>query len=290
MTGPLPGPGHDETSEELAVGWALHALEPEDAELFTRHLEGCARCRQVVEETTDVMAELASAAPPAAPPPGLAERLRAEVARTAQDTPGASPVVPAAPERPAEQPAPERPAEQPAPERPAVRPVPTVAPASAPTALPVPRRRWTTALVAAAVAAVVGLGGWTVVLMGDRNEARDTAAAEAAMVEELLRPGQATVVPVTDDGRTLATLLARDDGVQVVSHELEPNDRDAEIYVLWGLDQGTPKALGTFDVEGSGLELRTLEVEGADGFPSYGISVEPGRQAPEAPTDVVARS
>lgn len=145
-------------------------------------------------------------------------------------------------------------------------------------------------LVAAAFAAVVGLGGWTVALMGDRNEARDTAAAEAAMVEELLRPGPATVVPVTDDGRTVATLLTRDDGVQVVSHALKPNDQDAETYVLWGLDQGTPKALGEFDVDGSGLELRTLEVEGADDFPSYGISVEPGRVAPEAPTDVVARS
>ena len=33
-----------------------------------------------------------------------------------------------------------------------------------------------------------------------------------------------------------------------------------------------------------------LEADGADGFPSYGISVEPGRTAPDAPTDVVARS
>ena len=91
MAAPPPGPGHDESSEELAVGWALHALEPEDAELFTRHLEGCARCRQVVEGHHHVMAELASAAPPADPPAGLAERLRAQVARTAQDTPGAGP-------------------------------------------------------------------------------------------------------------------------------------------------------------------------------------------------------
>jgi anti-sigma-K factor RskA len=274
MTAPLPGgPGHDETSEELAVGWALHALEPEDAELFTRHLEGCARCRQVVEETTDVMAELASAAPAAAPPPGLAERLRAEVARTEQDTPGAGPVTPEAPERPA------------------LRPVSAPVPAPAPAALPVPRRRWTAVLVAAAVAAVVGLGGWSVVLVGDRDEARQTAAAEAEMVEALLRPGPATVIPVADDdGRTVATLLARDDGVQVVSHALQANDADTETYVLWGLEQGTPKALGAFDVAGSGLELDTMEVEGADDFPSYGLTVEPGRDAPEAPTtDVVAR-
>ncbi len=266
MSTTRPGPGHDEGFEELAVGWALHALEPEDADAFLPHLSGCARCREIVDETFEVMADLATAAPSAEPPPGLGERLRAEVARTPQDASAErpEPVAPRTPSRPA--------------------------PATVPAAVPVPRRRWTAVLVAAAVAAVVGLGGWTVVLMGDRNEARDTAAAEAAMVEQLLRPGPAMVVPVSDGGRTMATLLARDDEVQVVTHALEPNDRDAETYVLWGLDAGTPKALGVFDVDGPGPQLRTLEVEGADDFPSYGISVEPGRVAPEAPTDVVARS
>ena len=278
MSTTQPGPGHDEGFEELAVGWALHALEPEDADAFLPHLADCARCRSIVDETTEVMADLAAATPAAEPPPGLGERLRAEVARTPQD---------ASAERP-ETVAPRTPARRGSAAAPSVSP--TAVPSVAPAGVPVPRRRWTSVLVAAAVAAVVGLGGWTVVLMGDRNEARDAAAAEAALVEQLLRPGPATVVPVTDGGRTVATLLARDDGVQVVSHALEPNDPDAETYVLWGLEQGTPKALGTFDVAGSGLELRTLEVEGADSFPSYGISVEPGQRAPEAPSDVVARS
>ena len=270
MSTTRPGPGHDEGFEELAVGWALHALEPEDADAFLPHLSGCARCREIVDETTEVMADLATAAPSAEPPPGLGERLRAEVARTPQDAPVERPE-PVAPPTPA-------------------RLSPAAVPPTAPAAVPVPRRRWTSVLVAASLAAVVGLGAWSAVLVGDRNEARDTAAAEAVMVEELLRPGPATVVPVNDDGRTVATLLARDDGVQVVSSALEPNDRDAETYVLWGLEQGTPKALGTFDVDGSGMELDTMEVDGADDFPSYGISVEPGRQAPDAPTDVVARS
>jgi len=275
MSTARPGPGHDEGFEELAVGWALHALEPEDADVFLPHLAGCGRCRQVVDETTEVMADLATAAPSAEPPPGLGERLRAEVARTPQDSSA---------ERP------ESVAPRSAVRREAPVGVPAAAPAAVPAGLPVPRRRWTSVLVAAAVAAVVGLGGWTVVLTGDRNEARDAAAAEAAMVEDLLRPGPATVVPVTDGGRTVVTLLARDDGVQVVSHALEPNDRDAETYVLWGLEQGTPKALGTFDIDGSGLELITLEVQGADDFPSYGISVEPGRRAPGAPTGAVTHS
>lgn len=267
MTAAPTGAGHGEAFEELAVGWALHALEPEDAEVFAAHLEGCARCRGIVVDTTEVMAAMAGAVPSAEPPPSLGDRLMAEAARTPQD-------VPAAATTRAE---------------PAAAPVPQVAP-PVPAQVPAPRRRWTAVLAAAAVAAVVGLGGWIVVLVGDRDEARRTAASEAALVEQLLRPGPATVVPVdAPDGRTVATLLARDDGVQLISHGLEANDRDAETYVLWGLDQGTPKALGTFDVTEAGLQLRTLEVEGADDFPGYGISIEPGNTAPEAPTDVVAR-
>jgi anti-sigma factor RsiW len=263
MTGPtgLPGPGHGEALEELAVGFALHALEPEDADLFTAHLEGCARCRQIVEETTDVMAAMAAAAPSAEPPHGLRERLRAEVARTEQEFSAA------------------RGSTSP----PHAGGGPTVA------QLPVPRRRRTSVLVAAAVAAVVALGGWAAVLVGERDEARKTAAADASMVEELLRPGRATVVPVADDeGRTVATLLARDDAVQVVSHGLAPNDTDAQTYVLWGLDDGAPEAVGTFDVSGSDRELHTLDASAGGDFSGYGISIEPGRQAPEAPTDVVA--
>lgn len=269
---PLPGLDHSETFEELAVGWALHALEPEDAEVFLPHLEGCPRCRQVVDETTEVMAAMATMAPSAEPPQTLRDRLREEVASTPQDalpepatvSTGAARVVASG--------------------------EPTLPPAVVPGPVPVPRRRWTSALVAAALVAVVSLGGWTAVLLGDRNEARQTAATDAAMVEAMLRPGPATVVPVADDaGRTVATLLARDDGVQLVSHGLEANDREAETYVLWGLDQGTPKPLGTFDVTGSGLQLSTMAVGDADTFPSYGISIEPGRRAPDAPTDVVAR-
>ncbi len=272
MNGPTPRPGHNEAFEELAVGWALHALEPEDADAFGPHLDGCARCRTVVEETTEVMAAMAATAPSAEPPPALAERLRAEVARTPQETPSTAAGRGTAPGGARLAAAPAGP--------------PAVVP---PAVLPAQRRRWVQALVAAAVAAVVGLGGWNVVLAGDRDEARQVAASEAALLEELLRPGPATVVPVADDdGRTVATLVAREDRVQLVAQGLAANDPDAETYVLWGLGDGAPQALGTFDVTEPGLQLSTLGVEDADGFPGYGISIEPGRQAPEAPTDVVA--
>jgi anti-sigma factor RsiW len=79
-----PRRGQHESFDELAVGWALHALEPEDEELFVAHLPTCPRCRQTVAETADVMGALAGDLPPADPPERLRDRLRAAVEETEQ--------------------------------------------------------------------------------------------------------------------------------------------------------------------------------------------------------------
>ncbi|HJX44749.1 MAG TPA: anti-sigma factor, partial [Geodermatophilus sp.] len=78
-----------ETFDELAVGWALHALEPEDEALFTPHLAACPRCTRTVAETAEVMAALAGDLPPAEPSEGLRDRLREAVERTEQLPPPA---------------------------------------------------------------------------------------------------------------------------------------------------------------------------------------------------------
>jgi hypothetical protein len=253
---PEQGPGHTAALEELAVGWALHALEPEDRDRFAAHLPACPRCRQLVDDTTEVMAGLAAAVPPAEPPAELRRRLRAAVASTGQEGPIAEPVPLAA-----------------ARERRSRR----------------NRGAWTRGLVAATVAAVVGLGVTAVVLEDARDDARATSAAQQEVLDELLQPGRATLTAVEgEDGRAVATVLTRDDDVAIVAHGLPANDRAATTYVLWGLGEGEPAALGTFDVTGDGAELRSLGRRDAEGFAGYGISIEPGREAPEAPTDVVA--
>ena len=73
------------------------------------------------------------------------------------------------------------------------------------------RRVLPTALVAAAVAAVLSLAAWNVVVSGDRDTARATAAEQSAMLDGLLAPGRVAVAPVTQDGETVATVVARDD-------------------------------------------------------------------------------
>ena len=62
-----PRRGDHEGFDELAVGWALHALEPEDETLFAAHLAGCTRCAQTVAETAAVLAAMADDLPRAEP-------------------------------------------------------------------------------------------------------------------------------------------------------------------------------------------------------------------------------
>lgn len=260
--------GDHETFDELAVGWALHALEPEDETVFTAHLAGCDRCARTVAETVEVMASLAGELPAAEPSPGPGARLREAVERTEQ--------LPPAPPPPAATGFPGYDDERvPLPEPPA----------------PAWRRALSSLLAVAAVALILALGVWNVFLTDSRSQAEAAAAAQTRVLEQLLTPGRATIAPVRDDdGRRLATVVARDGEIQVVTDGLEVNDSDDSTYVVWGMgtDQAVP--IGTFDVVHSQIDLRTVgsTASGLDDYSAYGISLEPGRQAPATPTDVVA--
>jgi hypothetical protein len=272
----MPLPDDHRAFDELAVGWALHALEPEDEDAFAVHLPGCARCAETVAETTELMATMAADLPAAEPSEELRSRLRAAVAETEQVRP---PVSPATAGRPAA-PGPDVPAE------PA-----TVTPIGDRAGRPAWRRALPGALVAAAFAAIVGLGLWTVFLASERDEAMATAAEQAAIMEALMEPGRAAVAPVADlDGRTVATVIAREDRMQVVADGLTLNDTSDSVYVVWGMREGVPDPIGTFDVVDQGMDLRTVGSDrtGLDDYAEYRISIEPGRQAPSLPTDVVA--
>jgi hypothetical protein len=86
----------------------------------------------------------------------------------------------------------------------------------------------------------------------------------------------------------VATVVARAEQVQVVASGLVVNDTDDEVYVVWACRDPTP--LVTFDVVTSAMDLRTVgsTATGLDDFAGYATSIEPGRQAPSSPTDIVA--
>jgi anti-sigma-K factor RskA len=65
--------------EQLAAGYVLGALEPDDEHDFQRHLGGCAQCEAIVRELEGVVGQLAYAAPPVDPPETLWASIQREV-------------------------------------------------------------------------------------------------------------------------------------------------------------------------------------------------------------------
>lgn len=277
--------------DELAVGWALHALEPEDEALFVRHLPDCARCARTVSETSEVMAALATDLAAAEPSADLRDRLRDAVERTEQMR---LPVPDSVPDladldgldvfdEPVAEPAPAR--------RATGFPHYEHIGSGAPPVPPSWRRLLPTALVAAAVIAILALGSWNVMLSEARSSAETAAAQQSGVIDKLLQPGHATIARLSDDGgHPVATVVARQGSMQVVTDGLAVNDTSRFVYVVWGMRDDTATALGTFDVERSQMDLRPVgsDATGLDGYPAYAISLEQGHEAPKVPSDVVA--
>jgi anti-sigma-K factor RskA len=65
--------------EELAAGYVLGALEPDDEHAFQRHLDGCPICEASVRELEAVVGELAWSAPAVEPPDTVWAGIRREV-------------------------------------------------------------------------------------------------------------------------------------------------------------------------------------------------------------------
>jgi hypothetical protein len=276
---------HTDDHEALAVGWALHALDPEEEETFAAHLAACARCRQTVDETRETFGGIAEALEPAAPPPALRARLLDAVA---DDAPGGEvpPTVWASSPPPA--PSDEREAPAPAP----------AAPGGSPrhaSVVPLRRRRATRWLAVAAAAVVLAaVGGLAVATQSLRNE-RDAAAAQAqrdAAVVEVLSdaatPGAVHATLADPQGALVGVVVADGSGPRVLTTGLSANEAD-QIYVLWGLAGASPQPLGTFDVAGQAPAVHSVpSAPEAAPYAGFAVSLEPGRTAPASPTRVVA--
>lgn len=267
---------------QQAVGWALHALEPDEEMAVLLHLPHCAACRTAVAEAEEVLATLGGVVPSVEPPPALRERLLSAAASTEQRPAMLQARVPA----PA--PVPVRPGDGrrhrlDAEDRSGRR----------------SRRSWLSSssgrrLVAAslAVVAVVAVGGLAV-RATQLEQQRDAESAQAQGLSELIaqldEPGSRHALLAAADNSTVAAVLLADGERQVYTLGLAANARD-RIYVLWGIgSDARPVPLGTFDVDRADQGLRTVgSAAEAEDYAQYAISIEPGRVAPASPTDVVA--
>jgi hypothetical protein len=264
----VTGPDDHARFEELAVGHALSALEPEDEQVFVQHLASCTACQRDVREHQEALAVLALSADPVQPPPSVLEGIRAGMAAGGRSLPPSAPA-------------------------PRQQEVTSLAAARERRAGRTTRAvQWVGA--AAAAALVLSLGAWNLALRSDRDASEQYGDRLAAAVRDLARP-DSTSVPLESaaDGSVVAVAVVQDSEVSLVVDGLEPNSSGTS-YVLWAQDAtGGVRPVGAFDVEQSQVDVvQDLPVEGGVATVTrYLVSQEQGDEAPATPAgDVLASS
>ncbi|CAN5253121.1 hypothetical protein BH20ACT5_BH20ACT5_13220 [soil metagenome] len=264
--------GHThEEFDELAVGWALKALEPDDESRFTRHLPDCRRCSRTVRDAHELAAGFALSLPAEDPPASLWRRIMVQVQAEPREAGALTPRTDLHSDVFGDR----------------VQPPP----ANVRTLF-----RLTNVLrglvAAATLALVVGLGLWNVQLQSDREQVRSVAEQQADVLGQLDDRGVYRIAPLeTSEGESVGAVVLHAGGAKIMANGLPVNDHDESIFVLWGLrDSLSPVPLGTFDIARPDLDMRPVSSTstGLDEYDGYAISLEPGRQAPSTPTDTVA--
>ncbi|MDX6285362.1 MAG: hypothetical protein QOG53_847 [Frankiales bacterium] len=217
MTGPAPwtDPGHG-SWEELAVGQALGALEPEDEEAFLLHLRGCAPCERLLVDVEVGASELAYA--PAQI--GTPDKLRRKVASIV----GAD----------------SRPAMLPGAVRQPRRTVRLTRPATW-------GRPWVAFTIGVVV--IVGLSLWNLVLQSDSSTKQNELAQLRTVARCAAEPACLQVKLVSNKGAPNGLVQVRGDRATVVLYNVAPNERSTLFYLWQKPVAGTPAiAVGAFNV------------------------------------------
>ena len=238
--------------EELAAGYVLGALEPDDEHDFRRHLDGCATCEANVRELEAVVGELAYAAPSVDPPDtlwaGIRRGIEPEAARRAA-TPAAAPR-----------------------RRAGRRLLPGLA-------------------AAAAILLVVALSVWNLSLRDENAAIRDRVAALERATQLANDPNASLITLASQPGgspEAQATVIAstpKDRGVLLIEN-LPPLQRGRD-YELWGVPGGTfadaQKALVFVPLRRQGVTTLEFEVPIQPGT-VFAITDEPGPDGSAKPT------
>lgn len=255
-------PRSHEPFEELAVGYALDALEPQEEQAFAAHLASCARCEREVAGHLGALGQLAYSAPALVPPASLWEGIRAGVEEmSGPDAFGA-------------------PARTPEPQ-----PVSDLA----------HRRtsRRARAALAGRAAAVVSAAAGLVLVAGlvvqnaalREDKARDLAWSRGMeRVVSTYGDGARTVTLSSESGTdAVAVAVLEGRRLHLVVDGLEANDRRRTTYVLWQKSvMGAVTAVGAFDVEGDHQVevVEDLMIDDPTTLAALVLTRESGRKAP----------
>ena len=249
-------PTAHEFYEELAVGHALSALEPEDEQLFLAHLPGCALCERDIAEHLETMGHLAYGVEAAEPPASLLSSIRKGVLHSDRESSFPAPISLDAARR----------------------------------RRLVPRDRRRTAVrtgIAAAAALVVGLAAMNTSLQHDNQQQTAWGQRLASTVRVLEDSGSKSVPLAGPDRSVQAVAVLHGSSVSLVVDGLAPNDKRSSTYVLWEVSRfGDKRAVGTFDVSKSGLDVvGGLQLHSGPGaVQSLAVTREASRTAPHLST------
>jgi anti-sigma-K factor RskA len=272
-----------ETVRELAPLYVLGVLEADEAAAVREHVAACDDVHAELQEHAEAAGSLLLAAEPAEPPAALKSRLLAAAeadlregrhpatARVAAPEPDAAPtpeIVPARPFTP--------------------KPVPAPAPAPVDIRAERERRRFRLALLgaAAAILLAVALGGYAVVLRGQLSDEEAYRQAVDQALQLATEPGSATAV-LAGSGNASSGLgvIAADGHVELAMRGLSPTPGRV-VYTAWAIGaDGAPKALGDFEVGGSGTGTTTgtSPLTGAGTVLAITLEPQPGATAPGGP-------
>jgi len=244
--------GHEEYLELVAIE-ALGALDGEDRLTLEAHLaSGCKICRDAIFDSEKVLADLALAAPLAAPPDSVRERLFERVRRD-------SPVRPVRPGREETS--------------------------------SVPSRLLMT-LAAAATLAAVGLGLYARTLQQRADNERIAREASERELGSLTETLEAFTAPTTravslsgqgdaQGAAARAFLDPENRRLFLYVYNLPPPP-PGRTYQLWLIVGGAPVSMGTFGVEPDGRgRLDTASIPTFEGEVTVAVTVEPSGGVPQ---------
>jgi anti-sigma-K factor RskA len=249
---------------ELAAGFALNALTPDDLAAFTRARSDHPEWEHLVQADAETAALLADGVADVAPPLTARSTLLARIASTPQGADAAA----AASEMP---PAPTRDAQTAAEEPPYVDPSPTTSTIQA-----VSRRNWTRGLLALAASlvllVVLGYGAVSI------NEIVNRPPAVAALAEIEAAPDAQTSSAELADGGTATVHWSESVGKAVLVSDDLPEIATDESFEMWFVGEDGAVSAGTFAApDGSSTTLLDGDVVAGG---AVAVSVEPEGGSP----------
>jgi hypothetical protein len=245
---------------ELAAGYAMSSLDDADQAMYLEHAALCATCRELEYELSGVLADLALATAPVAPPPSL----KASIMRVIHDDDSRqAPVIPLA-------------ARHSVIDLTGAGTSTVVAPLATRKARRVPQ--WIVAVAASVIGAAL-----VAVWLAPRHTQASIAERCAAV--------NCPVITLSGSGQPVGQVMVLDNVVYLDAHGLPPTPQ-GDVYVLWALP-GSGKApvglaaLHTVPTSGP-VRAATFTAPLGNGS-GFAVSEERGDSVPSAPTKVLAQ-